>query len=459
LNVIAQNIDRTQKNTPKDSQDFPQNNEDEEVVPQFTDSKLDKIATPADDRASENMLIDISKKAGWFPKIKIKVHHGIVVLDGEANNADQLKWLTETANKLPTVIAVVNKADLISPPLTDMSPFKKEWTHLADLLKKNLPRIIVGFVLGTFFIFIGFQLYKLFKSFFGKRIKNVFLAATVAKLISIPMWVILFYVTLLTIGLQNLATTIIGGTGVLSIVFGFAFKNIAENYLAGILLAMRSPFVKGDAVNIANVEGIVQNLNMRGTTILDWDGNLLLIPNSTVINSTVKNMSANSELRTSFLIRVSYSDSIKKCQDLINEALKSIEGIKKDPAPLIIVDQLGTSSIFLKIYFWFNQEHSSELNLKTSAMIKTKELFLANKITIPDEGREVVFSDTLQIKMSKESINTEEKQQKAKTQAEENFKEAHKVSEQKNSLIADLKKVGENCTLPQAEGENNLLKH
>ena len=238
-------------------------------IEENTAQKIEKIPRLVDDQETEKLLKEMTKKAGWFPDITIEVAHGIVIIDGKANNDEQLKWLQKTADKLPTVIAVVNKAKIVTPPWTDMSPVKTEFYKLTDMLKRNIPRLLLGLLIGSILFWIGLRIQNVSRRVWNKRVGNIFLAATIARLFMMPVWLMLFYVTLMVIGMQGLAGTIIGGTGVLGIILGFAFKGIVENYLSGILLAIRSPFTQGDAVKINNVEGIVQNLNMRGTTVLD----------------------------------------------------------------------------------------------------------------------------------------------------------------------------------------------
>lgn len=432
--------------------------------PQFSDQKITELPDANDDLETQKLLREMSKKAGWFPKLTIRVVHGIVLIEGKVKDQKQLGWLTQTAEKLPTVIAVINKAEMIDPPLTDMSPFFNELTKIANVIKKNLPRVGMGILMASFFVFLGMKILNVLKNMWSRKIQNVFLATTVARLLMLPVWLTLFYLCLLTIGMQSLAGTILGGTGVLGIVLGFAFKGIAENYLSGLLLAMRSPFTKGDSVKIDNIEGIVQNLNMRGTTLLDFDGNLVLVPNITVIQAVVKNLSVNPNKRTTFTIGVGVTDNITRCMELISESLQSIRGVSLEPGPTIFVETLGTSTINIKVFFWFNTKESSESGLKSSAIVKTKELLLANGMHLPDSAREIVLTDALKVQMinniEEAKASIEERKQSVKTQAEGNFKEAEQLVTAEDDHEDELRKIADQVSLPTQSGKDNLLvKH
>ena len=349
----------------------------EAPAPEVSDARLDEIPVAQDDKDTQVVLTNMIRQAKWLDQVKLKVSLGVVYITGTYKNKDHMSWLIQTAEKLPTVLAIVNNATLEAPPVTDMGPYFREYNNLMMKVKKNSPRILVGLALVLFFWAIGSYLQKGFHFLWQKRVRNPFLASTIAKVAFVPVWIVFFYVTLQIVGLQNLATTIIGGTGIAGILFGLAFRGIAENYLSGFLLAMRSPFTQGDHIKVNDFQGIVQNLNMRGTTIVDFDGNLILIPNTTVIQSVVQNFSANAEKRTSFVIEVDQKDSFMEIHKIIQNVLRGIKDIKDEPKPLVVIDQLGPGSIMkIRTSFWFNAQMASEANLKSVAISRIKDSLL-----------------------------------------------------------------------------------
>ncbi len=401
-------------------------------TPEITEARLEEIPVAQDDKDSEIVLKHMIKEARWLDRVKIKVNHGVLYIDGNYKNKDHMTWLVQTSEKLPTILAVVNNAVLVAPPVTDMGPYLKEWNGLLMKVKKNSPRILVAVALVLFFSLIGNYLYRGFHFLWAKRVKNPFLASTISKVAFVPVWIVFFYVVLQIVGLQSLATTIIGGTGVAGILFGLAFRGIAENYLSGFLLAMRSPFTQGDHIKINDFQGIVQNLNMRGTTIVDFDGNLILIPNTTVIQSVVQNFSANSDKRTSFTIDVDQKDSFSEIQKTIQTVLKEIRDIKDDPIPLVVIDQLGPGNIMkIKTSFWFNTQYASESTLKSMAISRIKDSLLAFGLSGDDK--------------------------KIREQAKRNL--SHRETDGEGiSHEVELQKVAQNSSLPVNSRSANLLK-
>lgn len=379
-----------------------------ESAPAVTDARLEDIPVAQDDKDSEIVLRNMIKQAHWLDQVKIKVSLGVVYISGNYKNKDHMSWLIQTAEKLPTVLAVVNNATLVAPPVTDMGPYLREWNNLMMKVKKNSPRILVGTALIIFFLVLGSYLQRGFHFLWSKRVKNPFLAATVAKVGFVPVWILFFYIVLQILGMQNLATTIIGGTGIAGILFGLAFRGIAENYLSGFLLAMRSPFTQGDHIKVNDYQGIVQNLNMRGTTIVDFDGNLILIPNTTVIQSVVQNFSANADKRSSFILDVDHKDSFSDVQKTIHDVLKGIREIKDEPRPLVVIEQMGPGPVMkIKTSFWFNSGTGSEATLKSMAISRIKDALLGvrpdqeitdgNGISHEEELQKVVQNSTLPV--------------------------------------------------------------
>jgi small conductance mechanosensitive channel len=427
--------------------------------------KIVKLPSPGDDQRTQNILNSLADQAGWFPDVRISVKNGMVTIDGKAKNGEQLSWLAKTADRLPSVIAVINKAVIEEPPVTDLSPAWKEMRGLIEKAKRSLPLLLIAAALFTLFFLAGRYIMRGVTSLWSRKISNPFLLSTVAKVTMIPIWVLFFYMTLQTAGLSSLATTIIGGTGALGIVLGFAFKDIAENYLSGLLLAFRSPFTKGDLITVEDYEGYVQSINMRGTTILDLSGNLVLIPNSNVIQSVIKNQTATPETRLKFSVGIGYCDSYQKARDLIAGVLNDIPEILKTPAPLIGLDRLSASSADIDIMFWINIRNSSGMAVKAEAISRVKEVLLANGISLPDSSREIVFTDTLKVQTlaSREEAEqvSSQKSEEAKRRAENNLNEAKKKPQSTTTQHEDqLRQLSDGVDLLNAGGDSqdNLYK-
>ena len=149
------------------------------------------------------------------------------------------------------------------------------------------------------------------------------------------------YIVFEIAGLANVALTVVGGTGILGIVLGIAFRDISENFLASIFLSLQNPFQTGDLVDINGQKGFVQALTTRVTVLMTLDGNQIQIPNATVYKNNILNYTSNPNLRLDFTIGIGYADSITKAQELALKILGEHPAVLKDPEPWALVESIG----------------------------------------------------------------------------------------------------------------------
>ena len=132
--------------------------------------------------------------------------------------------------------------------------------------------------------------------------------------------------------LSKMALTIISGTGLIGIILGIAFRDLAENFLASILLSLQNPFHTHDLIDLVNpttgftITGYVERLTLRVTILLSLDGNHVQIPNATVYKSNIINHSSNPNHRETFLVNIGSNCSTSKAVD---SALKFLWKMKR----------------------------------------------------------------------------------------------------------------------------------
>jgi hypothetical protein len=162
------------------------------------------------------------------------------------------------------------------------------------------------------------------------------------------------YLVLRIAGLTQLALTVVGGTGLIGLVLGIAFRDITENFLASLFLSLQQPFREGDLVEVANVTGYVQRLTSRTTVLMTLDGNQVQVPNSTVFKSTIRNFTSNPNRRDDFIVGIGYDDSIPFAQEVALKVLAEHPAVLNEPEPLVLVENLGPSTVNLRVYFWLD---------------------------------------------------------------------------------------------------------
>lgn len=126
---------------------------------------------------------------------------------------------------------------------------------------------------------------------------------------------------------------IIAGLGISTVAIGFAFKDILQNYFAGLLILWRQPFKVGDQIRVKDFEGTVGEINIRSTRLKTYDGEWAVLPNGNVYTSTMLVRTAYNKRRMKFVVGIGYPDSIEEARQVIHGMLDGIEGVLKDPAP------------------------------------------------------------------------------------------------------------------------------
>ena len=358
--------------------------------PSNVPDKVDIEPTARDDEIRQR-LMDILEATGWFISPEVVVREGVVFLSGQAKNGDYRKWAGDLARNTQDVVAVVNQMELTEPSLWDLKPAFEELQNLWRGFIRSLPLVIFSLLILLLTIILTRCSARLIRRSLRKRVSNTLLLNVVGYTAGVITLLTGLFVVLQIAGLTNVATTVLGGTGLLGLILGIAFRDITENFLASIFLSVQNPFRSGDLVEIANIQGYVEALNTRVTILITLDGNHVQIPNATVYKSNIYNYTSSPNRRADFVIGIGYEDSISRAQDVALKVLEDHPAVLNDPEPLALVDSLGSATVNLRIYFWINGEEYGYFKVKSAIIRLTKLAFQDAGISMPDEAREMIF--------------------------------------------------------------------
>lgn len=270
------------------------------------------------------------------------------------------------------------------PPFTINDGITLFWGTIRDFLKgtaERLPYIIVGILIYILFMIIS----KLVK----KGINNVaqrsgsinnMLANLISRIVGTLITVFGFLAACVIIIPSFKPGDIIAGLGISTVAIGFAFKDILQNYFAGLLILWRQPFKVGDQIRVKEFEGTVEEINMRSTRLKTYDGERAILPNGDVYTSVMLVKTAYDKRRTKFVVGIGYPDSIEEARQVIHDVLAGIEGVLKEPAPWVYVTELAGSSVNLTVFFW-TESHQANV-LKVSDQVVTGIKLALDKASI-----------------------------------------------------------------------------
>jgi small conductance mechanosensitive channel len=350
------------------------------------------------DEEIENRLERILRATEWFEQPDVDVQDGVVFLRGRTSTREHREWATILAQNTRDVVAVVNRMEVVERPIWDLSP---AWAELRSLWADAIqftPFLAFGILIVLITWLLARWVARLARVGLRNRITNTLLRDVTAKALAVPILLLGLYVVLQVSGLTRLALTVLGGTGVAGLVIGIAFRDIIENYLASILISSNNPFQSGDLIEVDGNLGFVQRVTTRGTLLMTLEGNHVQIPNAIVYKHTIRNFTANPNLREDFVIGIGYEDAIAEAQQVALQVLRDHPAVLDDPEPMVLADNLAAATVNLRVYFWLNVSEHGPLKVRSSVIRLVKRTFQDYGFSLPDEAREVIFPEGVPIR-------------------------------------------------------------
>lgn len=187
---------------------------------------------------------------------------------------------------------------------------------------------------------------------------------------------------------------LVGALGIGSVAIGFAFKDIFQNLLSGILLLLSEPFRIGDQIVSGEFEGTVEDIKVRATTIRTYDGRQVVIPNSQLYTSALTVNTAYKRRRLELTVGIGYEDDIRKAKEVILQALEKAETVSKLAEPSVVATEFGASSIDLKVRWFINDgTQANKVASIHEVIVEIKDQLDAAGVNIPFPIRTLDFSD------------------------------------------------------------------
>jgi len=269
---------------------------------------------------------------------------------------------------------------------------KLQLENYYDGLIVLLPKLAIAIVIISLLLLVLRQLRRRIIKFMLSKANDRLLIGffdNIFKIINIILSGLLF---LYIIGQSGLASSILGAATLSSVVIGFAFKDIAENFLAGVIMAFNRPFRLGDTVKTGDVEGSIVEMSLRDTHIKTFDGKDVYVPNGQIIKNPLFNYTIDGFLRGSFIIGVDYDSDIEHVREIIIGVVKSIPGVLlKDKPPRTHVKNLNTSTVDIEVHYWidtFNKTYSG-LEIKSLAQSKVVMALTESSVGMPSDIVEI----------------------------------------------------------------------
>ena len=269
-----------------------------------------------------------------------------------------------------------------------------------------LPKLIIGLIVFVIFMILARGVRRLIIK--GTESRSRSLSLLLGRLARTAVIILGVLVFLLIVVPDFDVTGLIGILGISGVAIGFAFKDIFENFLAGILILLTRPFVVGDQIKMGDYEGTVENIETRATTLKTFDSKRVVIPNADLYTNSVVVNTAYDRRRSEYDVGIGYEDDIDKAKKLILEAVRGVEGVLNTPEVQALTVELAGSSVNIRARWWTKSDQASTVLTKDRVITAIKQRLDAGGINIPFPIRTVYFNDETGYFQPQDAAATEE---------------------------------------------------
>ncbi len=256
---------------------------------------------------------------------------------------------------------------------------------------KMIPNIALALLTAALFYFIS-KMTKKLSSYFIQRVTDStaiqnFITSTIVLIVQL----IGVFISLEILNLEKTVTSILAGAGVIGLALGFAFQEIASNFVSGVFIAFKRPYRVNDIIEIEGEIGKVKEINLRTTHIMTFQGLEVLMPNKYLFTKPLTNYTTTPIRRLDISMGVAYDSDLKKVEKVTREALEKLDGRVENKEIEIFFESFEDSSIKLSSKIWVNYpDNNNYLKSRHQAIIKIKESYSKNDITIPFPIRTII---------------------------------------------------------------------
>lgn len=209
-------------------------------------------------------------------------------------------------------------------------------------------------IIATVILIIGFWISKMLskatKNVLVRRASDANLVSFLSSLVSGLVKTLVIVTAITQLGIEM--TSFVAILGAVGLAIGMAFSGTLSNFAGGIMILLFKPFKSGDFVKIQSEEGFVSEVTIFNTFLKTTDNKVVILPNGPVANGNITNYTKEEMRRVDWTFGVSYGDDLKVAKDTLNRYIQEDSRILKDPASLVALGELGSSSINIKVRAW-----------------------------------------------------------------------------------------------------------
>jgi small-conductance mechanosensitive channel len=261
---------------------------------------------------------------------------------------------------------------------------------------KELVAMLPNLLLATLVVVVGWFAARFVRFAALKLMRRFTDSITLHELVSSALYVatvlIGAFAALSVLNLDKTVTTLLAGAGIIGLALGFAFQDIASNFIAGVLMAAQRPLRRGELVETSGETGVVERILLRTTELRNMQGLQVIIPNKDIFQSVLINYSRNGIRRVDLPVGVSYGEDLAQVKEVIIAAMQPVPDVLLAKGVDVFYQGYGDSSIDLEVRFWITSKSNRHFHdVRSNAIMAIKAAFDKEGITIPFPIRTLDF--------------------------------------------------------------------
>src|SRR5690554_1128299 len=255
-----------------------------------------------------------------------------------------------------------------------------------------LPNFVAAILIVITFYVIGWVVRRVINRTLLSITNNRAVVRLIETVVGIAIVTTGIFIALGILKLDGTVTSLLAGVGVIGLALGFAFQDIAANFMSGVILSIQHPYGIDDMIECKDYYGYVHDINLRSTVIRTTQGQLIHVPNKEILNSPLTNYSWNHKRRIDIELGIACDADHKKAQRLAVEAVRSLKACDQERPVDLYYTGIGAYSFNCTLRFWVDfRLHADFLSPRSEAIIAVGKIFAENDITIPYPIRTLEF--------------------------------------------------------------------
>lgn len=280
--------------------------------------------------------------------------------------------------------------------MDSFTPIQTATEQITQMVKgaiELLPNVIIAIVIFIIFWIIAKFSRRLIRNY-TRRKQSRNLGLVLARLLQGFIILVGAFVALAIIIPSFKPGDLVQLLGVSGVAVGFAFRDILQNFLAGILILITEPFQINDQIVFQDFEGTVEHIQTRATTIRTYDGTRIVIPNAELFTNSVKVNTAFDKRRLQYDVGIGYGDDIAEAKKIILDVLRNTQDVLQDPPPEALVVELAGSTINIRARWWISPPRRADaLDTQDRVLTQLNNKLVAAGIDLPFPTQQILFHD------------------------------------------------------------------